>query len=192
MRRIGLTTWVVLGLCTLVGIVAVAMTVLVVVRLNRQVLASAAELRAGFAASATPVADQARADLLAYAGNRAAIETQWAQAVAEYRIRYPNDALYESVVTAQTVRQVNGLKRPPAVGALHERWAQAWSERDAALALLAKPGATDADRSRANEMARSAADELRRNHNELRDLLLAQGASEQEISTALGEFRATG
>lgn len=192
MRQISLTTWVVLALCVLVGVVAVAMTVLVVVRLNRQVLASAAELRAGISAPPTPVADQARAELLAYAGRRAAVEQQWADAVAEYRLRYPNDVIYASVVTAQTVRQVNAMPRPAAVAPLHERWAQAWSDRDAVLALLAKPDASPAERDRANELARKAADELRRVHNDLHDLLVAQGATEQEITTALGPFRAAG
>src|SRR5438094_10485658 len=103
MRRIGLTTWVVLALCTLVGVVAVAMTVIVVVRLNRQVLASAAELRAGFMTPVASATDPARTELLAYAGNVAAIEAQWASAVAEYRVRYPNDVIYSSVVAAPAV-----------------------------------------------------------------------------------------
>lgn len=192
MRQISFTTWVVLGLCVLVGVVAVAMTVVVVVRLNRQVLASAAEIRAGLTVPATPVADQARADLLAYAGRRATVESQWADAVAEYRLRYPNDAIYASVVTAQTVRQANAMQRPPTVAPLHERWAQSWSDRDAALSLLARPDASQADRDRANELARKASDDLRRVHNELHDLLIAQGATEQEITTALGPFRAAG
>jgi hypothetical protein len=191
-RQISLTTWVVLGLCVTVGVVAVAMTVVVVVRLNRQVLASAAELRAGLPVVATPVADQARAELLAYAGRRAAVEAQWASAVAEYRMRYPNDAIYASVVTAQTVRQVNAMPRPAGVAQLHERWAQAWSDRDAALALLAKPTATEAERDRANEMGRKVSDDLRRGYNELHDTLIAHGATEQEITTALGPFRAAG
>jgi hypothetical protein len=191
-RQISLTTWVVLALCVTVGVVAVAMTVVVVVRLNRQVLASAAELRAGFPAVATPVADQGRAELLAYAGRRAAVEAQWASAVAEYRLRYPNDVIYASVVTAQTVRQINAMPRPASVAQLHERWAQAWSDRDAAFAMLAKPDASDAERDRANEVGRTTADELRRNYNELRDQLVAQGATEQEITTALGPFRAAG
>jgi hypothetical protein len=192
MRQISLTTWLVLALCVLVGVVAVAMTVLVVVRLNRQVLASAAELRAGLSVPTTPVADQARAELLAYAGRRAAVESQWASQVAEYRLRYPNDAIYGSVVTAQTVRQVNAMPRPASVAPLHERWAQAWSDRDAAFALLAKPDAAPSERDRANELARKAADELRRIHNDLQDQLVAQGATEQEITTALGPFRAGG
>lgn len=192
MRQISLTTWVVLALCVLVGVVAVAMTVLVVVRLNRQVLASAAELRAGLSVPTTPVADPVRAELLAYAGRRAAVEAEWARAVAEYRLRYPNDVIYASVVTAQTVRQVNAMPRPTSVAPLHERWAQAWSDRDAALALLAKPDASPEERDRANELARGAADELRRVHNELHDQLVAQGATEQEITTALGPFRADG
>lgn len=192
MRQISLTTWVVIAMCVAVGVIAVAMTVVVIVRLNRQVLASAAEVRAGLAAPVTPAADQARNDLLAYAGRRAAVESQWADAVAEYRLRYPNDAIYASVVTAQTVRQVNGMQRPAAVAQLHERWAQTWSDRDAALALLARPDATASDRDRANELARKASDELRRIHNELRDLLVAHGATDQEITSALGPFRAAG
>jgi len=190
MRRISLTTWAVLALCVLVGVVAVAMTVIVVVRLNRQVLASAAELRAGLAPSTTPMVDPARAELLGYAGSRAQIESQWAATVAEYRVRYPNDAIYASVVTAQTVRQINAMRRPAAVAQLHERWAQAWSDRDAALALLAKPNAADGEKDRGNELGRRATDELRRTHNELTDILVAQGATEQEITTALGPFRA--
>src|SRR5262249_6968985 len=147
------------------------MTVVVVVRLNRQVLASAAELRAGLSPSTTPIADPARAELLGYAGSRAQIESQWASAVAEYRMRYPNDAIYSSVVTAQTVRQINAMRRPSGVAQLHERWAQAWSDRDAAFASLAKPNASDGEKDRANELSRKATDELRRNYNELSDML---------------------
>jgi hypothetical protein len=192
MRRISLTTWAVLAMCVLVGVVAVAMTVVVVIRLNRQVLVSAAELRAGLAPVTTPTGDPARAELLAYAGTRAQIEAQWASAIAEYRLRYPNDAIYSSVLTAQTVRQINSMRRPAPLGQLHERWAQAWSDRDAAFALLSKPNVGDADRDQASAMGRKATDELRRNHAELTDLLVAQGATEQEIATALGTFRAAG
>jgi hypothetical protein len=192
MRRISLTTWAVLAMCILVGVVAVAMTVIVVIRLNRQVLVSAAELRAGLAPVTTPTGDPVRAELLGYAGTRAQIESQWASAIAEYRLRYPNDAIYSSVLTAQTVRQINSMRRPAALGQLHERWAQAWSDRDAALALLSRPSVGDADRDRANEIGRRATDELRRNHAELTDLLVAQGATDQEIATALGAFRAAG
>jgi cell division protein FtsL len=181
-RRISLTTWLVLGLCCLVGIVAIAMTVIVIVRLNRQVLASAAELRVGRAAGAT--ADTPRGELVQYAASVGAIEQQWSQAVADFRVRYPDDAVYQSVATAQAVDAVNRLKRPAMVAPLHERWAQAWSDRDAALALLARPAASDADRSRAAELGRKADDELRRVRNELRDFLAGQGISDAEVATA--------
>jgi hypothetical protein len=187
-RRLGLTTWLVLGLCALVGVLAIATTVVVIVRLNRQVLATAAELRGGRPASAVAPSGSAapaegpRAELIQYAASQTAIEQQWARTVADFRLRYPNDAIYESVATAQVVQAIKDLRRPPAVAALHERWAQAWSDRDAALALLARPSVSEADRSRAAELARKADDELRRVRNELRDFLLAQGVSEQEVA----------
>jgi hypothetical protein len=181
-RQLGLTTWIVLGLCALVGAVAVATTVVVIVRLNRQVLASAAELRS-VRPPTTAAVEGPRAELVQYAASLASIERQWARSVAEFRLRYPgNDALYESVATAQVVQAINQLKRPAPVSALHERWAQAWSDRDAALALLARPSVAEADRQRAAELARKAEDDLRRVRNELRDFLVAQGVSEQEVA----------
>jgi hypothetical protein len=184
-RRLGLTTWIVLGLCSLVGILAIATTVVVIVRLNRQVLASAAELRSGRPAVAAP-ADNPRGDLVQYAASLTAIEQQWSRTVADFRLRYPGDAIYESVATAQVVAAINGLKRPPGVAPLHERWAQAWSDRDAALALLARPSPSEADRARAAELARKADDDLRRVRNDLRDFLLAQGVSDQEVAARVG------
>ena len=177
MRRLSITTWVVLALCVIVGLAATVITALVVVRLNRQILASAAELRAGLGGApvSTATADQMREELSRYAAQHAAIEAQWARAVAEFRLRYPNDPLYESVATAQALQAVNAMPRPAEVGPLHERWAQAWSDRDAALALLARAGGAEAERARAAEMARRADDELRRARNELRDLLVARG-----------------
>ncbi|HEY3108909.1 MAG TPA: hypothetical protein VGL23_09160 [Chloroflexota bacterium] len=180
MQRLGLTTWFVLALCALVGAVAIATTVIVIVRLNRQVLASAAELRGG--RPATVGAESSRAELVQYAASLVSIEQQWARTVADFRVRYPNDAIYESVATAQTVQAIKELRRPPAVAALHERWAQAWSDRDAALALQARPNASEADRARAAELGRKADDDLRRVRDELRDFLLAQGVSDQEVA----------
>ena len=182
-RRIGLTTWMVLGLCTIVGVIAVAMTVVVIVRLNRQLLASAAELRTGRPAIAL-AADNPHADLVQYAASVAAIEQQWSQMVAEFHVRYPDDATYQSVATAQVVAAINRLKRPPPVAPLHERLAQAWSDRDAAMALLARPSPSESDRTRAAELARRADDELRRVRNELRDFLLAQGVSDADVAAA--------
>lgn len=181
MRRLGLTTWFVLVLCGLVGVVAIATTVIVIVRLNRQVLASAAELRSG-RPTAVAGSEGARAELAQYAASQAAIEQQWARNVADFRLRYPNDAIYQSVATAQTVQAIKELRRPAAVAALHERWAQAWSDRDAALALLARPNTSEADRARAAELGRKSDDDLRRVHDELRDFLLAQGVSDQEVA----------
>ena len=184
-RRIGLTTWVVLALCGIAGVVAVAMTAVVIVRLNRQILASAAELRATLAAPGLAPAEGARGELLHYAAQVEAIENAWAAAVADYRLRYPDSRVYESVATAHAISQINGMRRPAGVGALHERWAQAWSDRDAALQLLAQPNAAEADRTRAAELGRKADDELRRVRNELRDLLQAQGISDQELAAAV-------
>jgi hypothetical protein len=182
-RRVGVTTWVVLALCAVAGVVAVAMTALVIVRLNRQVLASAAELRATLSAPASPPADAGRAELLRYAAQVEAIESAWAAAVADYRLRYPDSRLYESVATAQAIARINALRRPADVGQLHERWAQAWSDRDAALATLSRANAgPEADR--ASERGRAAADEIRRVRNELRDLLLARGIGERELAAA--------
>ena len=185
MQRLGLTTWLVLATCALVGVIAIATTVIVIVRLNRQVLASAAELRGGRPAAAVG-AESPRAELVQYAASLASIEQQWARTVADFRVRYPNDAIYESVATAQTVQAIKELKRPPAVAALHERWAQAWSDRDAALALVARPNASEVDRARATELGRKADDDLRRVRNELRDYLLAQGVSDQEVAARVG------
>ena len=185
-RRVGLTTWVVLALCGLVGIVAVAMTAVVIVRLNRQVLASAAELRASLGNPGTVSGEQSRMELLEYAAEVDRIEAAWAQSVAEYRLRYPNSPIYESVATAQAIARVNAARRPPAVAALHERWAQAWSDRDAALALLGKAGATADEAARANELGRKASDEIRRARNELRDLLASRGITDQEVAAARG------
>jgi hypothetical protein len=151
------------------------------VRLNRQVLATAAELRGGRPAAVVP-AESPRAELIQYAASQTAIEQQWARTVADFRMRYPNDAIYESVATAQVVQAIKELRRPPALASLHERWAQAWSDRDAALALLARPNVSEADRSRASELGRKADDDLRRVRNELRDFLLAQGVSDQEVA----------
>jgi hypothetical protein len=185
-RRVGLTTWVVLAMCGLVGIVAVAMTAVVIVRLNRQVLASAAELRASLGNPGTISGEQSRMELLEYAAEVDRIESGWAQSVAEYRLRYPNSPIYESVATAHAIAQVNAARRPPAVAEVHERWAQAWSDRDAALALLGKPGATGDEVARANELGRKASDEIRRARNELRDLLASRGITDQEVAAARG------
>ena len=174
-----------LALCGLVGVVAIATTVIVIVRLNRQVLASAAELRGRPVVAAGP--ESPRGELAQYAASVAAIEQQWARTVADFRVRYPNDAVYDSVATAQVVQAIKELRRPPALAQLHERWAQAWSDRDAALALLVRPNVSEADRARAAELGRKADDDLRRVHNELRDYLLAQGVTEQEVAA-----RATG
>ncbi|HEV8638036.1 MAG TPA: hypothetical protein VG370_27795 [Chloroflexota bacterium] len=183
-RRISLTTWVVLTLCAVAGVVAVAMTAVVIVRLNRQILASAAELRATLSAPSPAPADGNRSELLQYAAKVEAIESAWAAAVADYRLRYPNNRIYESVATAQAIAQINAMRRPPSVGGLHERWAQAWSDRDAALAILGRPGATEEEVGRAAELGRRAADEIRRVRNELSDLLLAQGISQPELAAA--------
>jgi hypothetical protein len=180
-RRLGLTTWFVLALCGLVGVLAIATTVVVIVRLNRQVLATAAELRGGRPAAVAP-AESPRAELIQYAASQTAIEQQWARTVADFRVRYPNDAIYESVATAQVVQAIKDLRRPPAVAALHERWAQAWSDRDAALALLARPNVSEADRSRAAELGRKAHDDHRPLSNQLRDFQVAQGVSDQEVA----------
>jgi alkylation response protein AidB-like acyl-CoA dehydrogenase len=69
----------------------------------------------------------------------------------------------------------------PSMGTGEVIWAQAWSDRDAALALLARPNLSDADRARAAELSRKADDDLRRVRNELRDFLLAQGIATQDI-----------
>ena len=185
-RRVGLTTWVVLALCGLVGVVAVAMTAVVIVRLNRQVLASAAELRASLSSSGASLAEATRMDLVQYAAEVDRIESSWAQSVAEYRLRYPNSPIYESVATAHAISQVNATRRPSEVAAVHERWAQAWSDRDAALALLGKPGATEEEKARGAELGRKASDEVRRARNDLRDLLASQGITEQEVAAARG------
>ncbi|HEY3081829.1 MAG TPA: hypothetical protein VGM69_18215 [Chloroflexota bacterium] len=182
-RRISLTTWVVLVLCALAGVIAVAMTAVVIVRLNRQVLASAAELRATLVAPASAPSEGVRGELLHYAAQVDAIENAWAAAVADYRLRYPDSRVYESVATAHAIAQINTMRRPAPVGALHERWAQAWSDRDAALAILSRTGAGE-ETARANELGRRAADEIRRVRNELGDLLLAQGISERELAAA--------
>lgn len=180
MRRIGLTAWLVLGLCVAVGVVAVAMTVVVILRLNRQVLASAAELRTSRPAIAAP--ESPRGELVQYAASVAAIEQQWSDTVAAFQLRYPTSAIYQSVATAQTVAAINQLRRPAAVASLHERWAQAWSDRDAAFALLARPDVAAADRERAAELGRKADDDLRRVRGELRDLLAQQGIAEQDVA----------
>jgi hypothetical protein len=183
-RRVGLTTWVVLALCGLVGVVAVAMTAVVIVRLNRQVLASAAELRASLGNPAAGAVEPSKMELLQYGADVERIESSWAQSVADYRLRYPNSPIYESIATAQAIAQVNATRRPPAIAEIHERWAQAWSDRDAALALLARPGATEEDRARAAELGRKASDEIRRARNDLRDLLASRGITEQEVTAA--------
>ena len=184
-RRVGLTTWVVLALCGLVGVVAVAMTAVVIVRLNRQVLASAAELRATLGNPGSGGALEASdAELLQYGAEVERIESSWAQAVADYRLRYPNSSIYESIATAQAIAQVNSARRPPPIAEVHERWAQAWSDRDAALALLAKPNATDEEKARAAELGRKASDEIRRARNDLRDLLASRGITDQEVAAA--------
>jgi hypothetical protein len=181
-RRISLTTWVVLVLCAVAGVVAVAMTAVVIVRLNRQVLASAAELRASLAAPSGASTDTRRGELLQYAARLEGIESAWSAAVADYRVRYPDSRIYESVATAQAVAQINAMRRPSAIGDLHERWAQAWSDRDAALAVLSRPGASEEELARASEQGRRAADEIRRVRNELHDLLLAQGIGARELA----------
>jgi cell division protein FtsL len=183
-RRVGLTTWVVLALCVLVGVVAVAMTAVVIVRLNRQVLASAAELRASLGSSPTGMAEPSKLELLQYAAEVERIESVWAQSIADYRLRYPSSPIYESIATAQAVAQVNGTRRPPAIGDVHERWAQAWSDRDAAMALLGKASATEEEKARAAELGRKATDEVRRARNELRDLLTSRGITDQEVAVA--------
>ena len=183
-RRVGLTTWVVLALCGLVGVVAVAMTAVVIVRLNRQVLASAAELRASLGSPGSGLLEATRSDLLEYAAEVDRIESTWAQSVADYRLRYPNSPIYESVATAHAIVEVNAVRRPTDVGPLHERWAQAWSDRDAALALLGKPGATEEEKARGAELGRRASDEIRRARNELRDLLASRGITEQDVAAA--------
>ena len=185
-RRVGLTTWVVLALCALVGIVAVAMTALVIVRLNRQVLASAAELRATLGGAGAISVEQSRLELLEYAAEVERIESAWSQSVADYRLRYPNSPIYESVATAQAIARVNAARRPTAVAAVHERWAQAWSDRDAALALLGKPNASADEVARATELGRKASDDVRRARNELRDLLASRGITDQEVAAARG------
>jgi hypothetical protein len=183
-RRVGLTTWVVLALCGVVGVVAVAMTAVVIVRLNRQVLASAAELRASLTGASVSATEAGKMDLLQYAAELERIESAWAQSVADYRLRYPNSPLYESVATAHAIAQVNAARRPPLVAEVHERWAQAWSDRDAALAILARPTATDDEKARATELGRKASDGIRRARNDLGDLLAARGISEQEVAAA--------
>jgi hypothetical protein len=184
-RRVGLTTWVVLALCGVVGVVAVAMTAVVVVRLNRQVLASAAELRASLSgAGGSVVGEAGTMDLLQYAAEVDRIESAWAQSISEYRLRYPNSPIYESVATAHAIVQVNAARRPPLVADVHERWAQGWSDRDAALAILVRPTVTDEEKGRANELGRKASDEIRRARNDLRDLLAERGISEQEVAAA--------
>lgn len=191
MRRIGLTTWIVLALCLLVGVVAVAMTAVVIVRLNRQILASAAELRAGLASPSATQVDPARTELAAYAATVATIQAQWASAVSSYGLRYPNEPIYASVATAQALQAINEMRRPAAVAAIHERWAQAWSERDAALALLARPGLSEEDRTRATDLARHADDEIRRAQNELRDILIAAGIGESDVAAGAEPARST-
>ena len=183
-RRISLTTWAVLGLCVLAGVVAVAMTAVVIVRLNRQVLASAAELRAGIPGSASGTTDPAKQELIDYASAQANLEAQWAQTLADYRAKYPGSGLHESVATAQALTSANAMRRPASVAPLHERWAQAWSDRDAAFALLGKPTPSDDDRSKAAELGRRASDEIRRVRNELRDMLAQRGATEAELAAA--------
>ena len=185
-RRVGLTTWVVLALCGLVGIVAVAMTAVVIVRLNRQVLASAAELRASIGGASAAAMEASRLDLLRYAADVDRIESAWAASVADYRLRYPNSPIYESVATAHAIAQVNASRRPSDVAAVHEKWAQAWSDRDAALAILGRPGPTDDEKARAAELGRKASDEMRRARNDLRDLLASRGISDQEVAAARG------
>jgi hypothetical protein len=181
-RRLGLTTWLVLALCSAVGIIAVAMTVVVILRLNRQVLASAAEFRTARPAAAA--VDSPKGELIQYAVSVDSIEDQWASAVAGFQARYPNNVLYQSVATAQTVEAVNKLRRPTPVAAIHERLATAWSDRDAAFVLLSRPNVGDADRQRAAELARKADDELRRVRNDLRDLLQQQGITDQDVASA--------
>jgi hypothetical protein len=185
-RRVGLTTWVVLALCALVGVVAVAMTAVVIVRLNRQVLASAAELRASLGGAGAAAMEASRMELLLYAAEVDRIESAWAQAVADYRLRYPNSPIYESVATAHAIAQANAVRRPADVAGVHEKWAQAWSDRDAALALLGRQGASADETARAAELGRKASDEIRRARNELRDLLAGRGISEQEVAAARG------
>lgn len=178
--RISLTTWLVLGVSAIVGIVAVAMTAIVVVRLNRQVLASAAQIRQTWA---TP-GEVSRDPIAVYAFELATIDETWTAQVADFRIRYPNDAVYENVATAGAVAAVNRIARPPEVGAIHERIAQAWSDREAALGLLARADAPAAQRDRAAELGRSANDALRKAKNELRDLLVQRGVTAADLAIA--------
>ena len=187
MQRIGATTWLVLITGILVGLVAIVMTVVVVVRLNRQILASAAEFRVARGLTSPVGSDDARIELLKYAATRTAIENEWADAQADMLARYPNDPNYANAVTAVTVRAVNGLRRLSSVSGIHERWAQAWSDREAAMRIPANASADE--KLKASELARKASDEIRRTRNELQDLLNTAGATDQEILAALGSAR---
>ena len=164
------------------------MTVVVVVRLNRQILASAAEFRVARGLTSTVGSDDARVELLRYAATRTAIETEWAEAQADLLARRPNDPNYAIAVTTVTVRAVNGLRRLASVSSVHERWAQAWSDRESAMSIPATASAEE--KLRASELARKASDEIRRTRNDLQDLLSGAGATNQEIIGALGPARA--
>lgn len=192
MRRIGLTTWIVLIICLAVGVIAATMTVVVIVRLNRQLIASAAELRANLVATPGVVTeDSPRSALVDYAQRQAAVEAQWAAAIADYQVRYANSPVYESIATAQTRQKIDQMMRPPMVAQIHERWAQAWSERDRAYAILAQPTVTEEEREQAAELARAADDEIRRLRNELRDLLIANGVQVTVVPSPGGATVAT-
>ena len=164
------------------------MTVVVVVRLNRQILASAAEFRVARGLTSPAGSDDSRIELLRYAATRSAIEIDWADAQADMVARHPNDPSYARAVTTVTVRSINGLRRSATVSAIHERWAQAWSDREAAMGVPATASAED--RQKASELARGASDVIRRTRNDLQDLLGTAGATDQEILTALGPARA--
>src|SRR5437868_2633544 len=99
MRRVSFTTWVVLGLCVVVGVLATLVTVQVVIRLNRQILASAAELRAGLTVPTPEATAAVRAALADYAARQAEIEAQWERTIADYALRHPNEPIYRSVAT---------------------------------------------------------------------------------------------
>ncbi len=178
--RINATTWIVLGLCAVVGVAAVSMTAIVILRLNRQVLASAAQLRGNLAQADTTLRD----DALVYAIQQATIEESWNAQIADYRLRYPNNPVFETVVTASTVATIANLRPPTDVTAIHQRWAQGWSDREAALGLLTSGSPTDVDRARAAELARRANDLIRDARNDLRTLLLARGLREEDLAIA--------
>jgi len=88
------------------------------------------------------------------------------------------------VVTASTVATIANLRPPIDVTAVHQRWAQGWSDREAALGLLTSGSPTDADRARAAELARRANYLIRDARNDLRGLLLARGLREEDLAIA--------